>query len=341
MSDTDDRDLRRLLDDAVADIEPGDRLAAIRARTRLSAGGAAPGRGHRGRLTTVIGAAAAVTLVVGLVGFVVRQTDNKQPAATAEPSQAVDGSADEGRRASFPVYFIGDTARGEGLYREIQTAQTVDPLTYALRQSVQGVADDPDYRSAWPTDFWVAHATEVEGEKVQIGLIGPSVTVRPDGMTRAQARLALQQLVRTAQAAATDDSLPVEFSTGAPTKRVLGIRVGSRVRPASTFTTLSLASLDSPREGQVVDSAVLTVAGAANGYEGTVVIEVVDSGGRAAITEPVIAGSIEDRLFPFEAELDVSELPPGTYTVTASTEDPTAGAEGTGADTDTRTVVIE
>lgn len=343
MSDADDeRRLRRLVEDAVADVEPTDRLAQIRARTRAASVDAetSSGRVRRRRSVAVLGAAAAVTLVIGLVGVAVNQTDHRQPAARAEPSTAVDPE-DATPTITFPVYFLGDTARGPGLYRELQTARTLDPLTMALRQSVQGQADDPDYRSAWPTDYWVAHASEIRGKRIEIGLIGPRVASLPAGMTRQEARLAIQQVVYTAQASAEDGSLPVAFSTRGGQGRVLGVRVGSAMSAASPLETLSLASLDSPAEGQVVDSGVLTVAGAANGYEGTVVLELRDAAGRAVLSKPVVAGTVEDRLFPFHAELDVSEVPAGTYTLAASTEDPTGGTEGFGADTDTRTVVIE
>ena len=47
------------------------------------------------------------------------------------------------------------------------------------------------------------------------------------------------------------------------------------------------------------------------------------------------------RLFPFSGEIDVSSLDPGTYTLIVETDDPSGGAEGPGAFTDTRTFVIE
>jgi hypothetical protein len=48
-----------------------------------------------------------------------------------------------------------------------------------------------------------------------------------------------------------------------------------------------------------------------------------------------------DRLYPWETEIDVSDLEPGTYTFAAMTDDPSGGAEGPGATTDTRTIVVE
>ena len=42
------------------------------------------------------------------------------------------------------------------------------------------------------------------------------------------------------------------------------------------------------------------------------------------------------KLFPFTTTLDLSDLPPGDYTLVASTDDPSGGAEGNGPFTDTK-----
>ena len=47
-----------------------------------------------------------------------------------------------------------------------------------------------------------------------------------------------------------------------------------------------------------------------------------------------------DRLYPWETEIDVSGLAPGTYTFVAMTDDPSGGDEGTGPFTDTRTIIV-
>ncbi len=48
-----------------------------------------------------------------------------------------------------------------------------------------------------------------------------------------------------------------------------------------------------------------------------------------------------DRLYPWQAAIDVSKLAPGTYVFKASTDDPTGGAEGSGPSVDTRTIVVK
>ncbi len=49
----------------------------------------------------------------------------------------------------------------------------------------------------------------------------------------------------------------------------------------------------------------------------------------------------EGQPVPWEAEIDVSSLEPGTYTFVALTDDPTGGTEGPGPTYDTRTIVVE
>ena len=48
----------------------------------------------------------------------------------------------------------------------------------------------------------------------------------------------------------------------------------------------------------------------------------------------------QDRLYPWEAEVDVSALNPGTYVFAALTDDPSDG-EGAGPTEDTKTIIIE
>ena len=47
-----------------------------------------------------------------------------------------------------------------------------------------------------------------------------------------------------------------------------------------------------------------------------------------------------DKLYPWETEVDVSDLEPGTYTFVALTDDPSGGAEGGGPTEDSKTIVV-
>ncbi len=63
--------------------------------------------------------------------------------------------------------------------------------------------------------------------------------------------------------------------------------------------------------------------------------------GAVVLTYSAMAKGWEGRLYPWQAEIDVSGLAPGTYTFVAMTDDPTGGAEGGGPTSDTRTIVVE
>jgi uncharacterized surface anchored protein len=67
--------------------------------------------------------------------------------------------------------------------------------------------------------------------------------------------------------------------------------------------------------------------------------ELQDASG-AVVREGFAQGTMEDHLTPWETgPIDVSDLPPGTYTFVASTDDP-GGADFVVPTTDTRTVII-
>jgi hypothetical protein len=51
-------------------------------------------------------------------------------------------------------------------------------------------------------------------------------------------------------------------------------------------------------------------------------------------------GWMADRLFPFEGDVDVSSLAPGTYTFVISEDDPSGGAEGHGPATDDKAFTV-
>ena len=48
-----------------------------------------------------------------------------------------------------------------------------------------------------------------------------------------------------------------------------------------------------------------------------------------------------DKLYPWETEVDVSDLEPGEYTFVAMTDDPSGGTEGGGPTEDSKTIIVE
>ncbi|QCW50612.1 hypothetical protein FE634_09640 [Nocardioides dongxiaopingii] len=310
--DRHDDDLRALVGDAVADVEPTDRLAAIRARTTPP-----PRRGW----WAAGGSALLAAAVVVAVAVVVDRGDGDDPdvaAPTTEPTTASPSAppdtAPAGRTRAVGLYFLGDTPEGTRLFREFQQVPRFDPAQDLL-VAVEALAapDDPDYRTAWP-------AGSVTGARVVDGQV--RVQLSPDAPDD---DLALQQLRATVAAASGLQS--ITFSRGAEPFTV-----------EADPDALALVSISDPREGRTVFGS-FTARGVANSFEATVPWQLVDADGTVVAEDSATAEGADDRLYPWETEIDVSDLEPGTYTFVARTDDPTGG-EGVAPTQDTRTIVV-
>ena len=124
---------------------------------------------------------------------------------------------------------------------------------------------------------------------------------------------------------------------------MLGVDTSAPVANAPVLDTLSHVSLTSPSEGQEVSGGTLAVEGVANSFEANVVVRVQRYEGTEIVAqEPFTAeGWMGDKLFPFSGSIDLSGVPAGKYIVMAMTDDPSGGAEGHGAFTDTRVITVQ
>jgi hypothetical protein len=113
------------------------------------------------------------------------------------------------------------------------------------------------------------------------------------------------------------------------------------VKAGKPLETLALVNLDLPEEGTVVDDGTLEIQGVASSFEATVPFFVTDVDGKEVLRDFSTADGWVDKLYPWQAELDVSSLPPGDYVLHAQTDDPSGGAEGPGPYEDTRTFTVE
>ncbi|MFC6286702.1 Gmad2 immunoglobulin-like domain-containing protein [Nocardioides sp. GCM10027113] len=349
-----DDELSRLLSDAVSDVEPSDALDTIRNRTKvtlmstkrpwlLASGGA-------------VVATAAVLTAIAFAGGVFTNTADDDPGPAERTSQGPDRrddsptpdpepteTGDPGSGTVVPVYLAGDTPAGVRLYREFQMgAAGTDPILAATRASVEGQALDPDYRSLWPAGSTVSEV-EFDGADIITVTVAGAPEERPAGMTEEEARIAVQQVVYTAQAALGQGRVGVQFlSDKGRITNILGEAVNEPLANTPILETLALVSLTSPTEGEQVSGDTLTVSGVANSFEANVVVRLQPLGATETVLEmPITAeGWMGEQLFPFEDTLDLSGIPAGEYLLTASTDDPSGGTEGTGPHTDTRTIVI-
>lgn len=258
------------------------------------------------------------------------KSDNAAPEPTAEPSAEPAGTA-------VPVYFVSDGPGGTPrLFREFQRVEG-DPLTEAARLVAGGgAALDPDYRTLWP-QMEISAVSATDGVLL-VEIPSDAFTERPDGMTRRDARLAMQQLVYTLQGV-QQERVPVLVSREGD-ESLFGLPTGVPVQAASPLKTLNLVNITSPAEGDTVSGDTLTVTGVANSFEASGPCRLLVGDQEVALEPYQSDGWMEDRLFPFEVELPLDGVT-GEAVVQCETDDPSGGAEGNGPSVDTKTITVQ
>ena len=335
MTDHEQGDLHDLLDDAVADVEPGYALDRIRARTTTTK-----------RRWPYAAGGAVLAIAASFTAFAVLGPDTApratDPGSTTSPSASERVS--EAPTTPLAVYFVGDTPDGPRLYLEFRQFTSVPGATdvqVALKTAVvtalTGPPLDPDYRTRWPDIGSGLRNVEVVDGSIRIDLY-PSAT-QAHGLPAAERHAAIEQLIQTAQGA-VQQRLPVQFLVnGNPSAEILGLPASEPLANGPVLDTLALVSLTTPSEGMQVDNdEPLVVQGAGNSFEGNIVTRIQRWEGTYIVDQlPAIAGWGEDRLFPFEVTFDLTDVPPGDYVVISQTDDPSG--EGR-FHTDTRRITV-
>jgi hypothetical protein len=340
--------LRRLLSDAVSEIDPENRLDELRASVHPRPKVVPMSRSRSWYAATGILATAAV---IGVIAYVTSMSIDKNtnvgpatdpgtklPSMTATATDTALASASPGPDTQWhaaAVYYLGNGPRGPVLYREWSARP---PTTKALEYAIEGLMtdpSDPDYRTAWKAG-WLRSASAGNG-RIRIDL-GDAPALRPRSMTAREASEAIQQVVYTVQAAAQNRDL-VQFTRhGKPATSVLGVPTTQPVRQGKVLDVLSLMNITDPAEGVHVSRGRFVVTGVNNGYEAHVLVRLVRNG-KTYLTKPGMAsGAYENRLFPWRVSLDTSKLVPGRYLVVASNGD---GKGDGNVDQDTRTIYLK
>lgn len=323
MNDPLDRQLRDAIGDAVTDVEPSDRLGEIRQRTTRHA------RTDRRRWWAIGGSAVLAAAVVVTVAVAVHPDDpsprpdvsapTSSPPPTARPAStpptAPPATGPTGPTVAAALYFVNDTPDGPRLFREFQQVPEFDPSGDVLSVAdALARPDDSDYRTSWPTGS-VTSARVVRGE-VRVSLAADAP----------RDPLGLQQLRDTLAAATGIEELT--FSQGTDVFTV-----------ARDDAMLTLISISDPTEGRRVSEA-FTARGVANAPEGNVPWQLVDGDGLAVVEGSTTADGAYDRLHPWETQVDVTGVAPGSYTFVVTLDDPGA-APGAPPYVDTRVITVE
>jgi len=274
-----------------------------------------------------------------------------EPDESSDPSsgtgiQSRGAAADpiDGSRTLLPVYWLGDVNGTDRLFREFLATppdSTGDPIAEAVRLMTAGQPLDPDYHSAWRAAPSVSSSIST---KNVITLDIPSDAVS-ERLGEDEARLALQQLVYTATAAAADAGLitggesssVVLLVDGAADYRAFGsVDLGGEwTRDTSLLAPVWIID---PQEGVEADTTSLTVHGLGPSSGGTVTwrIDRSPEDATAGSTDLFRKGSVN--ILPAESAPGAYTfsvtLPAGRYEITVSA--PSGDAEAQ----DTKTVVV-
>ena len=280
----------------------------------------------------MVATAATIAAVAVLSGSPGTTDAGPGPAGTTQPT-GPQTSATERPAQTVTAYYVVQTRRGPLLYPESYpvVGEVQLQLEQAVERAVTGRADDPDYGTAWPAGTTLQKA-QLAGGVLSVDLTGVPAD-RPAGMSAAQAELALDQAVRSAQSAFRS-KLPVTFLLdGRPTPTLLGLGTGQPV-PAASDEQLSPVQVDAPADGATVDSP-FTVTGRASAFEANVQWELMQ--GTTVVKQGFTTAEECCTLSPYSFEVTA---PPGSYTLVVHDEDASGGAEGAGQVEDTKRVTV-
>jgi hypothetical protein len=267
-------------------------------------------------------------------GSSTKKTPKAEPSEPAE-TPSTDNPSGSTDTVTVPVYFVGDTPQGPRLFREFRKVDADNPLGEAAALLTSGDALDPDYGTLYPAGAFATITHEDGGFSVQLADDGWNTPA--DGMSEQEAKLAVQQLVYTLQGVQQSRD-PVTFYLGDQPGLIFGIDSSGGIANAPQLDVASLVNLTTPEQGATV-GGTFTASGVASSFEATVPWE-IRRGDEVVDEGFTTAEGWMDRLYPFEAKVDVSDLAPGEYTFVAMTDDP-SGGEGGGPTEDSKTILVQ
>jgi hypothetical protein len=339
--------LRHALHHEAQQVRPPERLDHILAASRHAAGKDDERPGRRRWFAPLAAAAAVAAIAVVVWGGTQPGTADRDPAAapstpsqapSASPSSAPDPTATTGpssepsatstappasRRTALPAYFVGPVGGDRPvfrLFREFLPASLpVDAsdaqkatAALALAMDAQPFSNTDGYLQPWSGT--TVQDVSVAPDLITVSLSGPGSSGIED---RDVARVAVQSLVWTAQAAVGKGTIPVTFRLADGSTALFGIFPAAQRynRPPSSESYQDLAPIwvTSPaRDAALRAGRPVTVKGEATVFEATVSWElrrggtVLKSGHATASTGAPGRGTYS---------FSLGALPQGSYTV--------------------------
>ncbi|MHA7282803.1 GerMN domain-containing protein [Arthrobacter sp. TMS2-4] len=307
----------------------------------------------------LLGSAAFLRPDLGLLAGNAQMAPLPDPRATTAPGDAsatpspstsgqvpTAGPSDAGRPL-VPVYWLGGDAGAERLFREYLPEpedSAGDPIADAVRLMTSGQPLDPDYHSSWQPASTVSSSISTKN----VITLDISSDAFPQRLDEEQGSLALQQLVYTATAAASDAGLiaggeassVVVLVDGAAHYRAFGSidLEGEWTRDTATLAPLWIID---PQEGTRAAAGDLTVHGVGPVSEDVLAWRIDRSidGSEESATNSFRDGTVEVAPrdgAPGAYSFPVT-LPPGRYEITVSVPGVPSGDAPSG---DSKTVVV-
>lgn len=337
-----ERQLRASLVDEARRVQPHDRLEAI--LHEAHAAGPAADEGHGRRWLLPVAAAAAVAAIIGgtwwatqgdpgtptpPVGTTGPQTSAPSaPSGTSAPSAASSSSTTASTTATapvtLPVYYVGPQGDPEGtpklfrefLRRDLPAGLSVEAkVAAALIEAVdaQQFSNTDGYLQPWSGQMVNDVQVTAKGITVDLDNAGnPDAAVTPEVR-----RLAVQQLVWTAQAVVQKGNLPVRFTVQGEAKPLFGTiaTTGTFTRPSSDELWQDLAPIwiTAPTRDQVLPAGKpVTAKGLAIVFEANVNWQL-----KRGSTQVATGHATASAGAPAQGEYSIplGTLEPGSYTL--------------------------
>lgn len=265
------------------------------------------------------------------------------PSEEALESQGAAAGPADTSRPLVPVYWLGDVNGADRLFREFlpsPAASSGDPISEAVRIMTQGEPLDPDYTSPWDPASSISSSVSTRNV-ITLDISSDALAQRLD---EEDARLALQQLVFTATAAASDGGLitggeassVVVLVDGTADYRAFGsVDLGGQL--TRDTGVLAPVWIIDPQQGVELGSESLTVHGLGPAGDDSVVWRIDRrSEGSAGGTDLFLDGVVD--IVPADGAPGAYSfavgLPPGSYDITVS------APSGDGVAEDSKSVVV-
>lgn len=273
--------------------------------------------------------------------FATPSAGSAAPSGPAVQTQGAAAGPAGSAQALLPVYWLGDVEGDDRLFREFLPApegSTGDPIADAVRLMTGGTPLDPDYRSPWQQASSVRSAISTKNV-ITLDISSDAFAPRLD---EDAARLALQQLVFTATAAAANAGLIPGGESSSVVVLVDGaadIRAFDAIDLVGEWTrdTAFLAPvwIIDPQQDVQADTAGLIIHGTGHSSEESVAwridrrVDGSEDGPTGLFRDGSVDITPEDGAYSFSVT-----LPPGRYEITVSVP------EGDGEAHDSKSVVV-